>query len=362
MKPSQLAQGIVQAILYLVLIALSLYTLFLLKSLVVYLAIAAVVSLVGRPITSFLKNKLKFKAGLAVVCTMTLLLILIFGILSLFIPLILQQGENLSLLDVNALEIKITRLFEEISSYFNWNNANWKAWLLEKDWMNTLNLTAVPEFLNALLGWVSGFTIALFSILFISFFFLKDAQLLERAILVFFPPKNHQRITKSFEKIKDLLSRYFLGLLLQISILFVLYSVVLVIFGIKNAVIIAFLCALLNLIPYVGPLIGGMLMFILSMTANLEADFSTVILPKSIYVMIGFVLGQLVDNFFSQPFIFSTSVKSHPLEIFIVILAAGLLFGTVGLIVAIPSYTALKVIFKEFYSHNRIVQSLTKDL
>lgn len=362
MKPSQLAQGIVQAILYLVLIALALYTLFLLKSLVVYLAIAAVVSLVGRPITSFLKNKLKFKAGLAVVSTMTLLLVLIFGILSLFIPLILQQGENLSLLDVNALETKITRLFVEISSYFNWNNTNWKAWLLEKDWMNTLNLTAVPEFLNTLLGWVSGFTIALFSILFISFFFLKDAQLLERTVLLFLPPKNHQRITKSFEKIKDLLSRYFLGLLLQISILFVLYSIVLVIFGIKNAVIIAFLCALLNLIPYVGPIIGGMLMFILSMTANLEADFSTVILPKSIYVMIGFVLGQLVDNFFSQPFIFSTSVKSHPLEIFIVILAAGLLFGTVGLIVAIPTYTALKVIFKEFYAHNRIVQSLTKDL
>ena len=94
MKPSQLAQGIVQAILYLVLIALALYTLFLLKSLVVYLAIATVVSLVGRPITSFLKNKLKFKAGLAVVSTMTLLLVLIFGILSLFIPLILQQGEN----------------------------------------------------------------------------------------------------------------------------------------------------------------------------------------------------------------------------------------------------------------------------
>ena len=362
MKPSQLAQGIVQAILYLVLIALALYTLFLLKSLVVYLAIAAVVSLVGRPITSFLKNKLKFKAGLAVVSTMTLLLILIFGILALFIPLILQQGENLSLLDVNALETKITLLFEEISSYFNWSNANWKVWLLENDWMNTLNLTALPEFLNALLGWVSGFTIALFSILFISFFFLKDAQLLERAVLVFFPPKNHQRITKSFEKIKDLLSRYFLGLLLQISILFVLYSIVLVIFGIKNAVIIAFLCALLNLIPYVGPLIGGMLMFILSMTANLDADFSTVILPKSVYVMIGFVIGQLVDNFFSQPFIFSTSVKSHPLEIFIVILAAGLLFGTVGLIVAIPTYTALKVIFKEFYAHNRIVQSLTKGL
>ena len=362
MKPSLLAKGIVQAVFYLLIIALGLYTLYLLKPLLIYLAIAAVVSLIGRPITSILKKRLKFGESLAVISTMILLVVGLFGILSLFIPLVLQQGENLSLLDVKALEYKITRLFQEISIYFNWDNTNWKAWLLETDWMNTLNLAAVPEFLNALLGWVSGFTIALFSIVFISFFFLKDAQLLQSAVLIFFDPKNHKRIKKSLEKIKDLLSRYFLGLLLQISILFVVYSIVLVIFGIKNAVIIAFLCALLNLIPYVGPLIGGILMFILSMTANLEADFSTVILPKSIYVMIGFVIGQLVDNFFSQPFIFSTSVKSHPLEIFIVILGAGMLFGTVGLIVAIPTYTALKVIFKEFYAHNRIVQSLTKDL
>ena len=138
---------------------------------------------------------------------------------------------------------------------------------------------------------------------------MKDAQLLQRSVY-FIPTKNHSRIKASFEKIKDLLSRYFIGLLLQITILFVIYSLVLGIFGIKNALIIAFLCALLNS-PYVGPLIGAVLMLVLTMTANLEADFSSVILPKSIYVMIGFTIGQLIDNFFSQPYIFSTSVKSH---------------------------------------------------
>ena len=105
-----------------------------------------------------------------------------------------------------------------------------------------------------------------------------------------------------------------------------------------------------------------LLMLVLTMTANLEADFSSVILPKSIYVMIGFTIGQMIDNFFSQPYIFSTSVKSHPLEIFIVIMMTGILFGTIGLIVAIPCYTALKVIFKAFYAENKIVQSLTKDI
>ena len=362
MKPSSIAQGILQAILYLFLIAVGVYALYLLQSLITYIIIAAVISLIGRPITVFLSTKLKFGNTLAVVTTMIFFIVVLFGLLSLFVPLIQQQGENLSLLDVDALEIKITRLFEEISAYFNWDQANWKSWFLEKDWMNTLNLDALPEFLNALLGWLSGFTIALFSIIFISFFLLKDAQLMQRTVFLFFPKKNHSRIKASFEKIKDLLSRYFIGLLLQITILFVIYSLVLGIFGIKNALIIAFLCALLNLIPYVGPLIGAILMLVLTMTANLEADFSSVILPKSFYVMIGFTIGQLIDNFFSQPYIFSTSVKSHPLEIFIVIMMAGILFGTIGLIVAIPCYTALKVIFKAFYADNKIVQSLTKDL
>ncbi|NCP60664.1 MAG: AI-2E family transporter, partial [Flavobacteriales bacterium] len=72
--------------------------------------------------------------------------------------------------------------------------------------------------------------------------------------------------------------------------------------------------------------------------------------------------GQLIDNFFSQPYIFSKSVKSHPLEIFLLILIAGILFGVVGLIVAIPVYTAIKVVLKEFLSDNQIVKKLTKNL
>ena len=98
------------------------------------------------------------------------------------------------------------------------------------------------------------------------------------------------------------------------------------------------------------------------MSSNLGENFSEVILPKTCYVMIGFVIAQLVDNFFSQPIIFSKSVKSHPLEIFLIIIIAGILFGIVGMIVAVPSYTALKVILKEFLAENKIVRSLTKDI
>ena len=103
-------------------------------------------------------------------------------------------------------------------------------------------------------------------------------------------------------------------------------------------------------------------MAILTMTSNVGADFSTVILPKTGYVMIGFTLGQLVDNFFSQPFIFSSSVKSHPLEIFLIIIIGGILLGVTGMIIAVPGYTAIKVILKEFFAENKIVKSITKNL
>jgi len=128
------------------------------------------------------------------------------------------------------------------------------------------------------------------------------------------------------------------------------------------SIIIAFLCAVLNIIPYVGPLIGSCLAFILTMIGNLGGDFVTEILPTSIYVLIGFFIVQMIDNNLSQPIIFSNSVKSHPLEIFLIILIGGYLFGITGMVLAVPFYTVLKVVGKEFIPENKIIQILTKDI
>ncbi len=362
MEAKNISQGIINAVIKLGLISLGIFLLMELKVLLIYVVVAAIISLIGRPIVLFLKDKLKFSNLLAASVSLLVLGGVLFGIISLFIPLVIQQGENLSLLDLNELEYKLEKLINEISFFFNLDPTNIEHYSSLKNFINTENLGAIPEFLNHLLSILGSFTIGLFSVTFISFFLLKDSHILENVILLFVNEKSKGQLKKSFEKIKNLLSRYFLGLLLQISILLIIYSVVLLIFGIKNAIVIAFLCALLNLIPYIGPFIGAVLMMFLTMTSNLEADFSTVIFPKTIYVMIGFFIGQLIDNFLSQPLIFSNSVKSHPLEIFIVILTGGTLMGTTGMIVAIPLYTALKVVFKAFLSENKIVKSLTKDL
>jgi len=360
MNSKTLANGILRAIAIILGILLLLYFLYKIQAVLIYIIIAAVISLMARPIIIFLCRKLKFPNTLAVVLSMMLFLGLLFGLISMFIPLIVKQGQNLSLLDINQLEINIKLLLSQANEYFIARNINILDQLKSVDIFS--NFKAIPNLLNSVISTVGSLSIGLFSVLFISFFLMKDSEILNKGLLTLVPDRSEGRFQKSFETIKDLLSRYFIGLLFQITILFIVYTIILLIFGIENAIVIAFLCALLNLIPYVGPLIGGALMLILSMTSNLALDFQSQILPTTIYVMIGYTIAQLIDNFFSQPFIFSKSVKSHPLEIFLVIIIGGLLFGVIGMIVAVPSYTAIKVILKEFLADNKIVKSLTKDL
>jgi predicted PurR-regulated permease PerM len=280
----------------------------------------------------------------------------------LLIPLVVEQGQNLSLLNIKELESSVESLYQKVIHYLSDKDIDVDKSLTTSNLFSKIDYSIIPNFLNAIIGGFGSFSIALFSIIFISFFLLIDSKLLEQGILTFVTDRNEDGTKRSLNEIKNLLSRYFLGLVLQISILFVIYTAILLTFGVNNAIVIAFLCALLNLIPFIGPMIGLVLMVFLTMTSFIGSDFQTVILTKTIFVMIGFLIGQLVDNFFSQPIIFSKSVKSHPLEIFLVISIAGVLFGIVGLIVAIPLYTSIKVILKEFLSDNDIVKKLTKNL
>ena len=359
MKPKELTRAIVQAFLIIVLL-IGLYQVVIsIQSVIFYLLIAAVVSLIGRPIVQLLK-RIKFGNTLSSVTTIAILMTTFFGIVSLLLPVIFEQAKNLSLLNVNTFEATATKLMNKFSIYLREYGIDLQSWIDRS--LAEIDYSFLPNAINTVLNGLSGFTVGVFSVIFISFFFLRDSGLLERMVMVFVADKNVKRLEKSILSIKNLLSRYFIGLLVQITVLFVIYTLVLLIFGIPNAVTIALVCALLNIIPFLGPIIGTVLIVFLTMTSNLDASFASVTLPKTVYVLIGFTIGQLIDNFLTQPYVFSTSVKSHPLEIFIVILVGGLLFGPLGMIIAVPSYTALKVIFKEFYAHNKIVKALTKNI
>jgi len=360
MESKQIASGILRALLTIATVSLLLLFLFAIKPVLIYLSIAAVLSLVARPLLGVFRQRLKLPNAIAVLMTMSLFILFLFGLISLFIPLVLKQSENLSLLNSQEFKNDLQNLFQKINSYFSDRNIDIFEQLKRLDLLSNFN--DIPNLFNAVLGGIGSVGIGLFSVLFISFFLLKDTRILHNSLFLLIPESKTSRVSKSLETIKDLLSRYFIGLILQITILFVIYSSVLLIFGIENAIVIALLCALLNLIPYIGPLIGGVLMLVLTMTENLNLNFQTEILPTTLYVMLGYAIAQLIDNFLSQPLIFSKSVKSHPLEIFLVILIAGLLFGVLGMVLAVPVYTVVKVVLKEFLTDNKIVKSLTQDL
>ena len=362
MDSNEIKKGIIRAVAYIIGVVLLLLFIYKIQSVILYIIIAAIISLIGLPIVSFFKTKLKFNNTLAVIVAMTTIIGLLSSLIGLLIPLVVEQGQNLSLLNIKELESSVESLYQKVIHYLSDKDIDVDKSLTTSNLFSKIDYSIIPNFLNAIIGGFGSFSIALFSIIFISFFLLIDSKLLEQGILTFVTDRNEDGTKRSLNEIRNLLSRYFVGLVLQISILFVIYTAILLTFGVNNAVVIAFLCALLNLIPFIGPMIGLVLMVFLTMTSFIGSDFQTVILPKTIFVMIGFLIGQLIDNFFSQPIIFSKSVKSHPLEIFLVISIAGVLFGIVGLIVAIPLYTSIKVILKEFLSNNDIVKKLTKNL
>jgi predicted PurR-regulated permease PerM len=357
-----IAYGLLRALLIIGGVIALLWFLYSIQAVILYIGAASVISLVGRPVVIFLRERLKMRNTLAVVITLFIISLLACTMLYMIVPVIVEQGNNLSRIDLEIVRSNLELLNIEIRDYFGFNKIDIYEQILQLEYVRNFDMEVVSALLNDFLGIIGEILIGIFSTLFIAFFLLKDSRLLLEGVLVFSKQGNEGQFLRAFTKIKSLLSRYFVGLILQVTILFVLYSFILLIAGVHNALIIAFFCALLNLVPYLGPVIGFVLMQSLVVSDNLGYEFQTIILPKLIIVAIGYGVVQLIDNFFNQPLIFGKSVKSHPLEIFIIILIAGLIFGVMGLVLAVPTYTALKVISKEFLSEYKIVQKLTQNL
>ncbi len=368
MNSHMIAKGIIKAISFFIGIALLLYTLYQVRILIVYLVAAIVMALLGRPLVNFLKQKLHVNKTLGAVITLTLILGLMVGLGGMFIPMLKEQGKNIALFDFDSIEAELDTFYNEVSDYFGTSKEVVENLVKDSDIEEKATKPLddddeeAPTFLDIMLNILTQLSVGLFSVFFMAFFMLKEQNSLKRFILAMVPTAHRERTVQSLGKIERLLSRYFLGLLIQIAVLFAIYTGTLLFVGTEQALIIAFFCALFNIIPYAGPVIGAVLMVVLTITTHMEMDFSDEILPLVGYVLIGVTVGQLVDNFVSQPIIYSNSVRSHPLEIFVIIIGAGLLFGVLGMLVAVPGYAVLKVVLKEFFWDSSFVRVWTKGI
>ncbi|MFN8921320.1 MAG: AI-2E family transporter, partial [Sphingobacteriia bacterium] len=212
--------------------------------------------------------------------------------------------------------------------------------------------------LIALVEDIGSTLIGIFSIGFMAFFFLKEPGTLGRIFITLVPSVFDQRMEEALVKLKTQLRRYFLGLLGQTAIFTTLLTSSLYLLGFRDALLIGLIGGILNLIPYLGPMIGGAFGVLLFVAGNITMPFP--FLQEGILILIAVFLGcQAVDNLFVSTLIFSNTLKTHPLEIFVVSLVAGILGGVVGMVIAIPCYTAVRVFLKEFMPENRFVKALS---
>jgi len=352
-----ITNGILNALKKIIIFSLIIYFFYLIRPILIYLSISLVITIILSPLLLFLKTRLKFNNSIAAITSMSGLILIIGLLIKSFIPLLVEQARNLSLLNSTELQSSVNNIIEKYSDLYFTNDSNFINSIVNSKLFNQIDLSYITDLLNSIIASLGSFSIGIFTIIFITFFFLKDSEIIINKIKLLIPKAMKSNVNKSISQINHLLSRYFLALIIQITILFILYLILLAIVGINNILIIAFLCALLNLIPYIGPLISGFLLTILTLTNYIDIDFGSIIVSKTVYVVIGFVIVQAIDNFLIQPILFSKSVKSHPLEIFLVILVFGYIFGVTGLILAVPCYTIIKVILRTVYSKNLVVNS-----
>ena len=344
------------------------------KNVLIYIIVAFVVSLIGRPIMKLLKRIHIKKFYLPEWLSAVLTLVLIIGFLALIvtqlIPLVTNIVRDASVLNaktyleanpVDAVNEWLIGLFPNLGDDFD------VAVVVMDKLKELVSFSSVTGFVGSVASLVTSAFVGLFSVVFISFFFLKDSDLFERIICALVPDRIEKTMSATLNDIKQLLSRYFVGLLLEmlgVALIDFLGLWLIVRLDFSYAIGIAFIAGMLNVIPYVGPLMGcgiGVILGVI-LKMGIGAGLSVNVWIFALVILAVMLAAQLIDNFIYQPVIYSTSIKAHPLEIFIVLLMAGHIGGVVGMLVAIPSYTVVRVVALRFFHRFKPIQRLDPDL
>jgi len=349
------------------------YILWYFSSIVAYILIAAVLSLIGGPVIDLLDkvkiSKFKIPKAISALITVILLWALVFGFFRIFIPLIANQANELSRIDTE----EIYRLLDKP---IDWLRNIYNSYQLGGDEMNdfdefinskirsVLNISFITNFFSSIFGTLGNIFVAIFAISFILFFFLKDQSMFTNSLVLLIPQKHETAVRHALSSTQKLLMRYFIGICVEILAVMIAISIGMTIVGLgfKHALVIGLVIGILNVIPYLGPWLGGIIGIIIGIANNLDMNLKTELLPMIGFMLLVILIVQILDNNLLQPLIFSSSIKAHPLEVFLVIMIAGTLAGIPGMILAVPAYTVIRVFAKEFFNKFRVVKKITENI
>ena len=348
------------------------------RSVLLYIVLAAVLSLLSKPVMKFLSG-IRIKGRqlphwLAAVLSLGLIMLVFLFIFVQIIPIVVSIVQKIT---VNLAASDYSLPVAAFTSFVDGAN----AWLIShlpqlgpdfrvensigKFISSVFDLNSIPGLIESVASVFVSIGVTIFSVVFISFFFTKDPMLFRKIVGSMVPDSIESKVIDAIGDIEHLLSRYFVGLLIEVLGVALLNFLGLWAFariGFNAAVSIAFITGIMNIIPYVGPLVGTVLGTILATVLKFSAVGVEVHFWAFIALLLAiFIVTQLVDNFLFQPLIYSTSIKASPLEIFIVLLIAGNLAGVFGMLVAIPAYTVARVIAVHFFSNVKAIKRLVGD-
>ncbi len=344
------------------------------RSVLLYVVLAFVVSLIGRPLVRVMRKvRIKGHSAPDWLLAILSLIIIIAGlgfVVTQIIPVVAGIIRDASLLSgdrlpagslVESINGWVVNLVPGLGQDFD---AVGKLLEYLKNLSSDFSISGA---IGSVVGAVANLAVGAFAVIFISFFFIKDEDLFSNIIAALVPDRIERSVRDAVDDVDHLLSRYFIGLIIEMAGVALvdflgLWAVARIGFG--YALGIGFIAGLLNIIPYVGPLIGEVLGVLLCVVLKYGAGVG---LDVNIWifalVVLAIMLGaQLIDNTILQPLIYSSSIQAKPLEIFIVILIASQIGGTLGTLAAIPAYTVVRVIAIRFYHDKKAVRRLIPDI
>ncbi len=336
-----------------------------------YFLIAAVISLLGRPIVEVFDHikigKFAVPRWLSALIVIMIFASVLVGLFSLFVPMIITQAEVMTSINTEKVAERLEGPLHQIENLIIEFQSGDTAQVSSKSFLTQqlnqwISITSITGILNNILGEMGDIIVGVFSVVFISFFFLRDQRLFYNIIMSLSPTQFESQTRRILHSSKITLTRYFAGLILQSTVVFILISTGLAIMSFEYALLIGFFCALVNIIPYLGPIIGTLFALLITITTTLsvnpDANIATIIL-KIVLLCQGV---QMLDNYVSQPIIFSKRINAHPLEIFFIVLVFGTLAGIPGMILAVPVYSFIRIIAREFFSEFKVVKKITANI
>ena len=350
--------------------ALALFLVWYFSSVVIYILVSAVLAIVGRPLVSRIASirvkERHLPRWFAAFVTLVTMWVIFVAAFSLFVPLVANKVYELSTLDfrsvLKSIEEPISRAQEYLSTLFVMPDTKFSlSEVLANSLRKVIDYNTINTAFSSIISIGMNFVIAFFSISFITFFFMKEDGLFYAMVKAIFPDRYQENVARALDKITELLSRYFSGLLAESAIIMTIISIVMVIFGMKveDAFFIGLIMGVMNVIPYAGPVMGGiasLFVGIVTPICGYSVGATMLIIAMTLLTVKG------LDDFVLQPTLYSSRVKAHPLEVFLVILLAGSAAGVVGMLLAIPAYTVLRVFAKEFFSQVSLVKKLTQNV